>query len=44
MAVCKCGISNTYPECDSNHKKIVEDEKLRKAILEAYEKYESEQG
>jgi CDGSH-type Zn-finger protein len=44
MAICKCGVSKQYPECDSTHKKIIENEKLRKAILDAFEKYENEEN
>lgn len=43
MAKCKCGLSDTYPECNGTHNKISDNEKLRKAIIEAFEKYESEQ-
>lgn len=44
MSICKCGLSKTYPECDTTHKKIIEVEKLRKAIVEAFERYESEEN
>lgn len=37
MSTCKCGLSSTYPECDGNHKAIAKNEKLRQAILKAYE-------
>lgn len=43
MSVCKCGLSKTYPNCDSTHNKIIKNEKLRKDIIEAFEKYEKEQ-
>lgn len=37
MSVCKCGVSNTYPECDGTHKKIIKNEQIRAAILKAFE-------
>jgi CDGSH-type Zn-finger protein len=40
MASCKCGLSNSYPECDGSHKAIANNELLRKSIIEAYKKWE----
>jgi CDGSH-type Zn-finger protein len=40
MSVCKCGVSNTYPECDGTHKKIIKNEQIRAAILKAFKENE----
>ena len=36
MALCKCGLSNEYPECNGTHNALKHD-KLREAILKAFE-------
>jgi CDGSH-type Zn-finger protein len=36
MGLCKCGLSNEYPECNGTHN-ATKNEKLRQAILKAYE-------
>ncbi len=36
MAVCKCGLSNSYPECDGMHSAL-KHEKLREAMRKAFE-------
>lgn len=37
MSICKCGLSKNYPECDAMHKAIIKNEKLRQAIIKAFE-------
>jgi CDGSH-type Zn-finger protein len=41
MALCKCGLSEEYPECNGTHNDI-KNENLRQAILEAYRNWEKE--
>lgn len=36
MGLCKCGLSNQYPECDGTHNATKNDQ-LRQAILKAFE-------
>ena len=43
MGLCKCGLSDTYPECNGTHN-ATKDEGLRKAILDAYKRWESDQS
>jgi len=37
MAVCKCGLSSDYPNCNGTHNQIAKNEKLRQAIIKAFE-------
>ena len=43
MGLCKCGLSDAYPECNGTHN-ATKNESLRKAILDAYKKWESDQS
>ena len=36
MALCKCGLSDAYPECNGTHN-VLKHDKLREAILKAFE-------
>ena len=40
MALCKCGLSDAYPECNGTHT-ATKDESLRMKILKAYEEWEN---
>lgn len=37
MSICKCGLSEQYPQCDGTHNVIAKHEKLRQAIKQAFE-------
>jgi CDGSH-type Zn-finger protein len=37
MVACKCGLSETFPECDGSHKIIIKNEKIRDAVKKAVE-------
>ena len=40
MGMCKCGLSNQYPECDGTHN-VTKNDALRQAIIDAYKQWES---
>lgn len=41
MGLCKCGLSDEYPECNGTHS-YIKNESLRQAILNAYKQWELE--
>jgi CDGSH-type Zn-finger protein len=40
MALCKCGLSDAYPDCNGTHS-ATKDEGLRSKILQAYKDWEN---
>ena len=43
MGICKCGLSENYPECDGSHKVVVNNDSLRLKIIQAFKDWESTQ-
>lgn len=41
MALCKCGLSDQYPECNGTHS-VTKEESLRAKIIQAYRDWEKE--
>jgi len=39
MGMCKCGLSDAYPECNGTHN-VTKHDKLREAILKAFRENE----
>jgi CDGSH-type Zn-finger protein len=39
MGLCKCGLSDAYPECNGTHN-VTKHDKLREAILKAFKENE----